>query len=734
MFAQDLVGAEEITVRLSLQSLLDNYGYPAINDDGTFYPTDKFELTYHIKTASSIIFEKVNLNYEPTVFSLINNEEFSSQTGWGAFEISSSTIAGTYPLGVEVWGHRFSETHSYVLTSATLPIQVVLYEPHFTPTLAYTIPTGNSSSDSSFDRPFALIIRYDGNGPNQTLTQRAIIDDYLWDGYAQKIPPPNTLHQTPTPNLTLTNIFHQNATTQFIAPNIATQTNQPPLIVDGESIQANELPKTLNWQTNTNHTYTWTQTLTPTNPTHPSPTKPQPDEWFTWQFSLVFPPAPNQITPQQNNQTLNQDEIANQLIQQLNSPTGTLTTTPIGNTAIAVYAHNKLIEKFAQTTQINKNQTLQCTTQTPLYFNAQKQYAKIHYLLNPTVAKEITTQNFTTALHYNITLGTTQFGKPTYFETNFTTPYEFYDKPLNITAYQWNPTHQTWTTDPTVNIETRFESAFNYTETDIQLWKLEEQTTDQTALKLAQTDLYDSGVQTFLGTGTIEANLKRTSPLYYNLYVEAKQTQKITLQRTIQINFQDNQPYNLPLNLDPTSPLPVSIIADNAQTAMLLLDAPKELGGLTKLTIHQITQIPPEKNPTQTPKNQLNLKLLKTLNLTQPQTTQPPLHYDLQTAQYPQYYPDYSSAFNEALGFCGQTQIALPKNQNLTPLTDQNQALLYIEATNIWNTTFHKILLIQPYTKPQWEIPLNQAATYLLIIIILTIIVSFVICAIRAKQ
>jgi len=222
---------------------------------------------------------------------------------------------------------------------------------------------------------------------------------------------------------------------------------------------------------------------------------------------------------------------------------------------------------------------------------------------------------------------------------------------------------------------------------------------------------------------------------YYNLSIDAKQNQTVTLQRTIQINFQDNQPYTLPLNLDPTSPLPISVIADNTQTVQLALDASAELGGLTNLSIYQITKNPQEKTANHLSKDQLNLKLLKTLNLTQPQQQiQPPPNYDAQTAQFYQYYEGYSSIFGEALGFCGQTQLTLSKDPTLTTLTDQDEALLYIEATNVWDTTFHQIIAVQPYSAPKWAIPLTQATIYLAIIIIAAIITSFAVYLIRAKQ
>jgi hypothetical protein len=692
VFEVDAQGWDVSSVNLVVAPLLDTYSYFAANDDGTFYPNDRFEIAYSTNSLDETIFEEIKLLYDSSTFNMFSNSsDFGSEQGVGFFEVLPSAHAGIYSFDVELWGKRFSEPQNNpeVLAKATLNIQVVEYDPHFTLTLAYTIPSENNPNNSSrnnsnggdgddyaggdgggssFDLPFALILRYDGNGPSYNLGQRAVIDDYVWSGFAQKIPAPETMPQMLTSNLSVANFFNQTANIQFLAQGLDTELNpsQPLLRVDGIDFQTNELPKTFFWQTNTNHTYTWTSTLQTNNESRFD--KPETVEWFDWQLSIVFPPNLNHEALLQTNQTLNQDDLLNQLIEQFNSPNGTLTATPFGNTVTAVYAHNKPIENFAQELGISKNQTLHCTTQTPLYLNASERYAKLHYLLNPMVAKEIATQGFTDTLHYNLTVGSTRFAKPAYIQINFTTPYEFYDKPFNATAYSWNPTHQTWITDPTVSITTSFESAFNFTQTDILLWALEEQTTDPTALNIAKTDLYPSNTQTFSATGTIETNLKRTSPLYYNLYVEAnKQQQKtLSLQRTIQINFQNNQPYTLHLNFDPSSPLEINVIEDGSQTALLMLNAPKELGGLTHISIYLITQPPPPKDLTTLPQDQLDLWLLKTLNLTLPQAQiQMPSNYTQNSSLY-QYYEGSSSIFEEGtLGFWGQTQITLQKDQHL---------------------------------------------------------------------
>jgi hypothetical protein len=708
-------------VVLTVEPLLDRYGQVSRNADGSFYPCDRFEVAYLVDLPVEVVFETAELTYDSSIFSLFNSDNLGSTSGSGLFEVSPTAPAGIYQFCVTVWGHISKpnpepdwEPESFVAAEAWVSVEVVMYDPHFTVTLAYTIPSG---SGSSYDKPFALVVRYDGNGPDYNLNQRAIIDDYMWEGYAQKLPETDNMQQALTPNLTVGSFLNQTSNTQFLAQGIDAKTSQPVLIVDGKSFTNGELPQAFLWETNTNHTYVWTRTLSADVSGY---------EWFEWQASIIFPPA---INPNLDTQTVTQEDLQNQLLEQINSPNGTLTTTPFGNTVTALYAHNKDLEQIAKDTGVNKNQTLTNLTTTPIYFTSQERYAKLQYQLNPKATKEITNQNFTNSLHYNITIGCNLFGTPKYFEANFTCEHEFFDKPINATAYKWDTTLQNWTIDNTVTIEATFESVLNITTTDILRTNLEEQTSDPVALKMAIEDLYDSGIQTFSGIGTIEGSLRNTSPLYYNLKIQAGNQQKINLQKTVTTDFQNNNTYTLPLNFDPNSPLQVTTLSDSPQNTILQIDAPTELGGLTNITVYQITNLPNE-NWNNLQKNQLNLKLLKTIELTLPQEQ---VKMSPEHEQFYQYYSGYSAIFEDILGFQGQTQIPIQKTKTTTALTSSGETLLYIEATNVWGTTFHQIIPIQPYSTPQWHIPFTQATTYLIAIVIITIIVSFTIYLIKTK-
>jgi hypothetical protein len=722
-------------VFLGVVPLLDKYGHVSMNEDGTFYPTDRFEITYSTELTSEVDFEKIELHYDRSVFNMFSSNFGAEGVGGGCFEVLSSASAGVYSFNVEVWGNRSttnddSGSECYVMAEVSLFVVVVEYDPHFTVALTYTVPTGNGSS--SYEKPFALIVRYEGNGPDRNLGQRAVIDDFVWEGYAQKIPQIGQMQQSLTPNLTVASFLNQSSNTQFLAQGIddEAKVSQLVLSVDGQGFASKDFPVGFLWETNTNHSYVWTQIL-PVDGVGGGGVY---GEWFEWQASIVFPPS---IDPNQSNQTaMSQEDLQNQLVEQFNTPNGTLITSPFGNTVTAMYAHNKRIDLFAKEVGVEKNQTLNCLIPLPLYFTSQERYAKLQYQLNPAVVAEITNQGFTHALYYNLTTGCSLFGAPRYFDANTTCEYEFFDKLFNATAYKWDHTLQTWSIDPSVTINAAFESAFSFTETDLLRSSFEEQTSDKETLKLAMSDLYDSGPQMFKGTGSIEAHLRRSSPLYYNLQIAAGQKQTTVLQRTIELNFRDNNPYNLPLNFDATSPLQIDIIADTTQNTLLSLNAPKELGGITNITIYLVTNIPTGKTIQTISPDSLSLSLLKTMNLTLPQEqTQKPLGYEENYQQFYQQYQGYSTiAKEETWGFCGQTQIALSKDQKIVALTEQNEALLYIEATNVWGTTFHQIIPVQPYAKPQWNIPLDKATTYLIAIVIIAIILSVITYLIKTKQ
>ena len=260
------------------------------------------------------------------------------------------------------------------------------------------------------------------------------------------------------------------------------------------------------------------------------------------------------------------------------------------------------------------------------------------------------------------------------------------------------------------------------------------QTNDQQALNLAAEDLYDCRPQTFSGTGTAEGVLNRTSPLYYNLNITAGQnSNRVALQKTVQINFQNNETYEVPVNFDSSSPLQVNVTEDDIQNSILRLYAPMELGGLTNVSVYVITNAPAGYPLNEVSVGQSSLRLLETVNLTLPQTqVTVPSDYQ-QNYQLYQYFEGYSSIYEGVLGFSGQTQISITKEQSITVLSGYNSTLLYVVAQNVWGTNFHAIIEVQPYSIPHWQVFLNELALYLFIIIAVAIVLSLAVYSVRGR-
>lgn len=923
----------------SFSPLLDKYGKPSVNPDGTFYPNDKFSIAYNAYVAENVVFSGVEAAYNKSSFSMFNSTNWGTEEGSGSFEVSSSAALGTYDFNVSAWGSTLfnlgnessgsvtvtyggvdvdayystqylldvgvnnagegttnlgsgqywqsagasvtvtaqpsngyvfaywlldwsnasssstitvlmnsyhaiqacfrqagnttannsaypnitslntmanqvsssapqetsaavssvtftahglgtdasgavlqldgenqvnagqlptvlnwnvSSTHTYnwsetvgssnigqryvldqvtvnenYVSTVVVQVTVVAYDPHFTVALAYPVP--NSEGETSYEKPFALIIRYDGNGPDYNLGERAVIEGFSWDGYASKMAGVENMEQTLTPNITLADVFNQTSSVEFSTIGIDSETDKPILTVDGENFGSGDLPKTFNWAVDSNHTFAWAQTLPVMTlgflGNYPIKVESS-DEWLEWQFSLAFPPSADQMNITQMSEALNQTDLENQLVQQFNTPNGTLKTSPLGNTVTAVYAHNKLLSAFAQEAEVSQEQALECLNSYPIYFDNESRYAKMEFSLNPAVTKQTIAENYTTSINYNVTLENSMFGQPNNYQVNYTCHYKFYTKQVNITAYKWSPTTGNWSIDEATKLQATFGSALNFTENDALISDFENQTSDEEALNLAAEDLSNCATQTFTGTGTAVGVLNMTSPLYYDLNITAGQKGRsaISLQKTVQISFLDNQTYDVPVNLDASSPLQVNVTDDDIQSSILTLNAPTELGGLTNVSIYVITSAPAGYTLGDLPINQADLKLLKTVNLTLPQTqVVMPTDYQ-QNYQLYQYYEGYSTIYEGTLGFSGQTQISITKDPSITKLPSYNATLLYVEAQNVWGTKFHAIVAVQPYSIPHWEVLLDQLALYLFILIAVAIILSLAVYIIKGRS
>jgi hypothetical protein len=175
----------------------DQHGRVRKNPDGTYYSGDGFKVQYSVWTDANTAFDRVRVRYDGSVFEASGPS--ASPGGVWRFEIRKTASAGSRTVRFAACGtHTYTITytdpetnetvtevvHEQVIDSSSVTVEVVAYEPHFTVPLTYLIL--QAEGRTSFEKPFAIIARYDGNGPERRLDQRALIEGFTWMGCAAK--------------------------------------------------------------------------------------------------------------------------------------------------------------------------------------------------------------------------------------------------------------------------------------------------------------------------------------------------------------------------------------------------------------------------------------------------------------------------------------------------------------------------------------------------------------------
>jgi len=457
---------------------------------------------------------------------------------WDAPTIHS--YAWSSPVGSTLEGKRYILDKVVVTTryvsKTIVTVQVVKYDPQFTLVLAYVMP--KSPGNNSYEKSFAMIIRYDGNGPEKNLGQRAVIEGWDWSGNASRITAQQQLTGlTDIPDLSkltpeeivrrlgeLQQLFNLTNGITFAAAGIDAKTQGTILKVDGEELAVESLPKTYSWPENTTHTYEWSVQM----PVYVWVEDPRwgtghyeeaSDEWFSFEYALVSLP---QFTSLENATLEQLQQQALNFSAKLYSPSGNITSTAIGNRVTGVYSHDKLLKSIAEDAGVSYG-VLKCLEPMfPVFFSNESRYAKFVFDLDDRVADEAISQLFNTSLRYTISFMSSMFSaEPRVFKANFTCPLEYYMKAVNATAFRWDPVGKKWTVDYTVRVETVFDVTFNSTEADWFRDYLKDQTVDETALEMAAEDMYECYPQYFGGLGTASGIMNRTSAFIYNLNATA---------------------------------------------------------------------------------------------------------------------------------------------------------------------------------------------------------------------
>jgi len=162
---QDLVANFiEPQIQSKLVNVSDSYGNNLRNPDGTFYRLDKFEIQYDVgivggsNTLPPSITFVVNVAYPQNVLSETENgSDFSNFTVLPSAAFAPYNITLTASILNSVDNSRRA-----IPNYDCEPFAVVDYSPY----LAYfTYMDYNALNSSSYERPFVILLRYDGNSP-----------------------------------------------------------------------------------------------------------------------------------------------------------------------------------------------------------------------------------------------------------------------------------------------------------------------------------------------------------------------------------------------------------------------------------------------------------------------------------------------------------------------------------------------------------------------------------------
>lgn len=175
------------------QDPCDSYGdcvsssinYIRANPDHTLYLGDSFQISVSITTGLNTTGHSLSWSYDQSEFRRTGDSFNVSGSAIGVYPVSASaTFVGSVTVG------NTTQPFNSTLTTSQ-QVAVVRYDPKFT-AYAYIL-YGNSTAPSSLQRPWVLLVRYDGNLPgysfagdgntaafngSRTLAERAYFDSF----------------------------------------------------------------------------------------------------------------------------------------------------------------------------------------------------------------------------------------------------------------------------------------------------------------------------------------------------------------------------------------------------------------------------------------------------------------------------------------------------------------------------------------------------------------------------
>ena len=648
-----------VGVKVEIHTVLDGYGRPRRNADGTFYPGDAFNVTFTAETRN-IEFRLLRFRFDEGAF--YGSAISTASSGWMVLEIKKSASAGRYFLNVTAEAAYTSASGGRVIvaSSASVPVEIVAYNPHFTVLTSYIILNGGGGS--VFGKPLAIIVRYDGNGPDYNLDQRAVIDGFRWMGTAfTNIKYENRTVPSPSPGETI--FYAEGLNLDMIDP------YTPIIMVDGVQYYAYDLPLHFRWPLGSSHKYEWTDEV-----------------WCT-----VDPGA----------------KFTYYGIFGLNR-TGTLTQSPLGCIVTGYYMLSKPLKLFAEdvekpvvwldTVEVAVNITGKTSVREllrtaessgrissnivkflvnrrsyPLLLDRNVRYAKLIVDVNDTVADRME-QSIYRELDLYVTFTSEAFTPEpiTLFTANHSYVKQSYMQPFTAKAYRLQDGR--WRIDDDVWMRIIFSPSWNVT-ADMYTAYYEQIRRDQVALEMMRQDYTYLTDQVFTGHGTVKGEVLNCI-FIYNVTVTA-----ISRERRVSRSFPallykaKGEIYPIYVNLKGGG-VSATVIRDAGRSATILFKAPPEAGGIINITVTD----------------------------------------EEGRVLYERRYPS-SNIKSGVFGFSGETTIYIRKTLG----TGTN---LTLTATNIWGAESTVNLTVKPYSKQDHLINLDGAVYWLTPIIIAAISIN----------
>jgi hypothetical protein len=470
----------------------------------------------------------------------------------------SSTIEG------KKYTFDYAEVTIIYVAYTTAVVEVVEYDPHFTFLLAYSILNStsdmtNSTGHSSFEKPIGFIIRYDGNGPNLNLRQRALIEDFSWETWLIR----GWNMTAEERKLREVKIGFGNYI--FHAVGVDESAQGPILFVDGLEYHYNSLPISFNWAPGSTHSYQWIERVYSAD-----------EAWFVFQsieggFKLY----------------------------------GIINASSMGGVVVGVYAKYKRPLTFLPPLERSGRVDLNWTRARlyyangslarayeiynnkpvpPLLFAGDQRYALLIFRPDYEVMQRAKSLNYS-MFHLDLKYYTLRFtAQPKLAaRVNYTLFYEVFEQPIQIKAVK--SVNGEWLVDDGVRFNVTFYPGNVPAEKDIYSAWFGNQTADAVALNISLSDIYNPVPQWIAGQGEATATLNKTSPHFFKVEALVEGYGKVlrVVRENVYVKFMED-PYILYMNMAGGG-VNASILEEWNTGAVLGITIAPEAGGAVRVTV-----------------------------------------------------------------------------------------------------------------------------------------------------